>query len=107
MKTTEKIKLMMAIEKNIKKLDANEINMAIRMIKDRRDMLEMEARATFHVGDLISFAHKKVGEMNGVVKKLNIKTAVVKAENGETWKIPLSILSPCPASHSIVRGAGL
>ena len=101
MKTTEKIKRLLS------DCDANEINMVIRMIKDRRDMLEMEARATFHVGDLISFAHKKVGELNGVVKKLNIKTAVVKAENGETWKIPLSILSPCPASHSIVRGGGL
>ena len=73
MKTTEKIKRLLS------DCDANEINMVIRMIKDRRDMLEMEARATFHVGDLISFAHKKVGELNGVVKKLNIKTAVVKA----------------------------
>ena len=101
MKTTEKIKRLLS------DCDANEINMVIRMIKDRRDMLEMEARATFHVGDLISFAHKKVGEMNGVVKKLNIKTAVIKAENGEKWKVPLSILSHCPASHSIVRGGGL
>ena len=101
MKTTEKIKRLLS------DCDANEINMVIRMIKDRRDMLEMEARATFHVGDLISFAHKKVGEMNGVVKKLNIKTAVIKAENGEKWKVPLSILSQCPTSHSIVRGGGL
>ena len=101
MKTTEKIKRLLS------DCDANEINMVIRMIKDRRDVLEMEARATFHVGDLISFAHKKVGEMNGVVKKLNIKTAVIKAENGEKWKVPLSILSLCPASHSIVRGGGL
>jgi hypothetical protein len=102
MKTTEKIKRLLS------DCDANEINMVIRMIKDRRDVLEMEARATFHVGDLISFAHKKVGEMNGVVKKLNIKTAVIKAENGEKWKVPLSILSQCPASHSIpVKWAGL
>ena len=102
MKTTDKIKLMIKLEKDIKKLDAAEINRLVGMIQDRRDVLSMEAHATFHVGDLISFSHTKKGWMDARIEKINRKTAIVKTlVNKEKWKVPLSRLDFCPANARV------
>jgi hypothetical protein len=102
MKTTDKIKLMIQLEKGIKKLDAAEINMLVGIIQDRRDVLSMEAHATFHVGDLISFSHTKKGWMDAQIIKINRKTAIVEIlGHREKWKVPLSRLDFCPANARV------
>ena len=80
------------IEKNIAKLNNNEINIVIQMIKNQRRRLSHQAGANLTVGQKVQFSGKGL-TIKGKLTKINQTTAIV-ADNmsSRQWKVSISLL---------------
>jgi hypothetical protein len=88
-------KLPANIVNTIANLDADGINMLVRIIKDRREVLQRGARRQLRIGQRVQFDAKGRyyhGPVFGVVVKINPKTIKVMADSGVMWKVSPTFL---------------
>ena len=70
----------------------DEINDIITMIKAKQSEFQYKAAREFAVGDKVSFENRRGSFIEGLVKKVNLKTVVV-ATNIGNWKVSPSLLT--------------
>jgi|TARA_S200000501_G_scaffold3100_2_gene2754 hypothetical protein len=76
----------------INNCNRDEINAIITMIKLKQSEFQYTAARQFAVGDRVSFESRKGNFLEGLIKKVNIKTIVV-ATNIGNWKVSPSLLT--------------
>ena len=71
-----------------------DLNAVINAVKDQQKLLRnglaREARASFGIGDSVSFNGRR-GRMSGEIVKIKIKKAIVSID-GQRWDVPLTML---------------
>ena len=80
--------------------DRNDLNRIIEAVKSRREMLALQAKAQFAVGDRVSFPTRKrgTGKVIGIIQKINRKNLVIDEDVrgsgfGTRWTIHPSLVA--------------
>ena len=83
------------LQTQVSKMDSEELNMLVNLIKLRRTYISKTVTKTLVIGDNVTFdSGKTYGQVTGKVSKVNIKTVAVKdTHNGLTWKVTASLLT--------------
>lgn len=86
---------MKKVIKEISQIDnMADLNAVIQAVKDQqsilRNRLARQAKASFAVGDNVSFNGRR-GRMSGEILKIKIKKAIISID-GQRWDVPLTIL---------------
>tara|TARA_Y100000310_G_scaffold42120_1_gene39404 strand:- start:201 stop:509 length:309 start_codon:yes stop_codon:yes gene_type:complete len=86
------------VDDAISEMDDAEIDLIVTVIKTRREMLSLKAKARFRIGDRVTFFNKRRQEdVVGTVHKINRKKIVVSV-GAVSWTVP-------PTMLSVVKGA--
>ena len=76
----------------IMQMSNDELNELTRLIKTRREILSLEAKSMFAVGDKVTFIRKSGTVYIGVIYKVNRKRIDVKTDKGR-WNVPPTMLT--------------
>ena len=81
------IRRLSEIKARIENCSNEEINAVISMIKTQRQILAMNARSTFTVGQKVTFSN-----MTGHIEKIARTRAIVQVVNGPKYRVQMSTL---------------
>ena len=76
----------------IMQMSNDELNELTRHIRTRREILSLEAKTMFAVGDKVTFKRKDGTVYIGVIYKVNRKRIDVKTDMGR-WNVPPTMLT--------------
>ena len=76
----------------IMQMNNNELNELTSLIRTRREILSLEAKTMFSVGDKVTFKRKDGTVFIGVIYKINRKRIDVKTDKGR-WNVPPTMLT--------------
>ena len=76
----------------IMQMNNDELNQLTRHIKTRREILSLEAKSMFSVGDKVTFKRKNGTVYIGMIYKVNRKRIDVKTDKGR-WNVPPTMLT--------------
>ena len=76
----------------IMQMNNDELNQLTSLIKTRREILSLEAKSQFAVGDKVTFKRKNGTVYIGVIYKVNRKRIDVKTDKGR-WNVPPTMLT--------------
>jgi co-chaperonin GroES (HSP10) len=79
--------------KDIMKMNREELNEVIRMVKARREHLATAATTKFKVGDKVVFAARHNQKIEGLIEKINRKNIVVNAQQNGRWTVAATLLN--------------
>ena len=78
----------------IHKMSRTELDLAVEAIGLRRTQLARASVRSLSIGDSVRFNARNGEIQQGIVTKLNRKTAVVKV-GGQQWRVTASLLAAC------------
>ena len=76
----------------VMQMNNDELNELSNLIRTRREILSLEAKSKFSVGDKVSFKRKDGTVFIGVIYKVNRKRIDVKTDKGR-WNVPPTMLT--------------
>ena len=76
----------------IMQMSNDELDELTRLIRTRREILSLEAKTMFAVGDKVTFKRKDGTVFIGVIYKINRKRIDVKTDKGR-WNVPPTMLT--------------
>ena len=76
----------------IMQMNNDELNELTSLIRTRREILSLEAKSMFSVGDKVTFKRKNGTVYIGVIYKVNRKRIDVKTDSGR-WNVPPTMLT--------------
>ena len=76
----------------IMQMNNDELNQLTSLIKTRREILSLEAKSQFAVGDKVTFKNRGGVVYIGVIYKINRKRIDVKTDKGR-WNVPPTMLT--------------
>ena len=76
----------------IMQMNNDELNQLTSLIKTRREILSLEAKSQFAVGDKVTFKNRSGVVYIGVIYKINRKRIDVETDKGR-WNVPPTMLT--------------
>ena len=77
----------------INKLNAEELNEIVRIVKQRRNTLHYQSANKLSIGDRVSFEGRFGRTEKATVEKVKIKYVLVRTDAGQRWNVPGSHLT--------------
>ena len=81
-----------AVLEAVSKMNGEELNRVIEMVKMRRNMLAQVTKSAFRVGDKVEWNGKYGGIDKGTIKSIGPKNVKVMAETNVLWTIHPNLL---------------
>ena len=92
MKNINETSINYSIRQDILKMNNDQLNLVAQAIRDRREIINLEIKSQYVVGDLVSFKSKNDGRVKGVISKINPKSIEVEVDKYNIWKVSPSLL---------------
>lgn len=88
---------MASIRLDIMSLDVSELSAIISTVQNRREVLNLQAKSNFSIGDKVEFTSSRDGGIiTGLIVKINIKKIVIQVSESMgsiRWTVPASMIS--------------